>query len=156
MADAACIVLLPLAVDPAQAGGRALGALAVLAAGAVVFVLLRTVERNGWRRKVHVVSEERGLALELRVSLTVLFALCALAQLGGVSVMLAGFVAGLAVAAVGPPRSLAPSRAPSHLPARGTPHTVSTSSMDAPEQRKPLTCTDEKRRASTTSKLRLA
>ncbi|MEP7160776.1 MAG: cation:proton antiporter [Dermatophilaceae bacterium] len=106
VADAACIVLLPLAVDPAQAPSRALGAATLLSAAYLVYLFLRWVERSGRRRAVHEVSEERGLALELRTSLTILFALSAVAQAVQVSVMLAGFSAGLAVAAVGEPRRL--------------------------------------------------
>lgn len=107
IADAACIVALPLAIDPPHAGRAALGALAVLASGVVVFVLLNWVERSGVRQRVHRVSEDRRLAIELRVSLIVLFALAGLATATHVSIMLAGFVFGLAVAAVGEPRRLA-------------------------------------------------
>jgi Kef-type K+ transport system membrane component KefB len=46
LADAVCIVALPLAIDPGRAGRAALGALAVIAAGAVAYVLLSRVERN--------------------------------------------------------------------------------------------------------------
>lgn len=107
IADAVCIVLLPLVIDPSAAARAALGSLLVLGAAAVVFLLLWWVERQGYRRRVHAVSHERGLALELRISLTVLFALAALAQVAGVSIMLAGFAFGIAVAAVGEPRRLA-------------------------------------------------
>ena len=107
IADAMCIVLLPLAIDPAHAGRAALGAGVVLAAGAVFFVVLRSVERSGVGGRVHRVSEDRQFAVELRVSLTVLFAMAALAVAMHVSLMLAGFVAGLAVAAVGEPRRVA-------------------------------------------------
>lgn len=107
IADAACIVALPLAVDPGHAGRAALGALAVLAATALVFLVLWQLEKRGWRKRAHDVSEERKFALELRVNLVVLFALAALATGTHVSVMLAGFGFGLAVAAIGPPRRLA-------------------------------------------------
>jgi len=107
IADAACIVALPLAVDPAHAARAAVGVAAVLAAAAVLFVLLRYLERSGLRRRAHQVSEERKFALELRIQLTVLFGLAALATAGHVSIMLAGFAFGLAVAAVGEPRRLA-------------------------------------------------
>jgi Kef-type K+ transport system membrane component KefB len=56
---------------------------------------------------VHRVSERRSFALELRIQLAVLFALAALAVATHVSIMLAGFTFGLAVAAVGEPRRLA-------------------------------------------------
>lgn len=107
LADAACIVALPFAIDPAHLGRAAVGAMLVIAAAGVVFVVLRYVEQHGYRRRVHALSEDRGLALELRVSLAILFALAALAQWSHVSIMLAGFSFGLAVAAVGEPRRVA-------------------------------------------------
>jgi Kef-type K+ transport system membrane component KefB len=107
IADAACIVALPLAVDPRHAGRAALGALAVLAAAAVLYLVLGYFERSGIRRTVHRVSEERKYALELRVNLVILFALAALATGTHVSIMLAGFSFGLVVAAIGEPRRLA-------------------------------------------------
>lgn len=107
IADAACIVALPLAIDPRHAGRAALGALAVLACAAVVLMLLVWLQRTGLRRRAHRLSEEREFALELRFSLMALFALAALAVSTRVSIMLAGFALGLAVAAVGAPRRLA-------------------------------------------------
>jgi Kef-type K+ transport system membrane component KefB len=107
VADAMCIVLLPLVIDPAHVGRAALGAAAVLVAGGVFFVVLREVERSGIRTRVHRVSEDRQFAVELRFSLAALFALAALAVSVHVSLMLAGFVAGLAVSAVGEPRRVA-------------------------------------------------
>jgi Kef-type K+ transport system membrane component KefB len=107
IADAACIVALPLAIDPAHAGRAAVGAVAVLAAAAVAFAVLWRLERNGIRKRTHDVSEKRKFALELRVNLAILFGLAALAVGLHVSVMLAGFSYGLAVAAIGEPRRLA-------------------------------------------------
>jgi Kef-type K+ transport system membrane component KefB len=107
IADAACIVALPLVIDPAHAGRAALGAAAVLAAAAVLFGALLYLERSGVRRRVHRVSERRKFALEMRVNLVVLFLLGALAVATHVSIMLAGFTFGLAVAATGEPRRLA-------------------------------------------------
>jgi Kef-type K+ transport system membrane component KefB len=107
IADAACIVLLPLAIDPSHAVRAGLGALAVIASGVAAYFAFEWVERSGWRGKVHDVSEERSFAVELRVSLTVLFAMAALAVTLHVSIMLAGFALGLAVSAVGEPRRVA-------------------------------------------------
>jgi Kef-type K+ transport system membrane component KefB len=107
IADAACIVALPLAIDPPHAARAALGALAVILTGIAVFAILLLLERKGLRRRFHVLSEERHFALELRVSLVILFSLAAVATRSHVSIMLAGFVFGLAVAAVGEPRRLA-------------------------------------------------
>ncbi len=106
-ADAACIVLLPLVIDPHHVARASLGAAVVLVAGGVLFLALRAVERSGVRKRVHGVSEERQFAVELRISLTALFAMAALAIAMHVSLMLAGFVSGLAVAAVGEPRRVA-------------------------------------------------
>jgi len=107
VADAATIVALPLVLEP-DAGLRAgVGVLVVGASGVVVFLLLRTAERRGARRRLHRVSEKHRLALELRVSLMLLFAVAALALAVHVSVLLAGFTLGLAVAGVGEPRRLA-------------------------------------------------
>jgi Kef-type K+ transport system membrane component KefB len=80
---------------------------AVVVTGVVLFLVLRTIEESGIRRRVHHVSEEREFAVELRVSLTAMFAMAALAVAVHVSLMLAGFVSGLAVAAVGEPRRVA-------------------------------------------------
>ncbi|MFG1790661.1 cation:proton antiporter [Nocardia sp. NPDC049149] len=107
IADTACVVALPLAIDPGNAGRAALGAAAVAGCAVVLFLLLRWSEKSGARRRVHRISEERKLALELRVSLAMLFALCAVATQTRVSIMLAGFAAGLAVAAIGEPRRVA-------------------------------------------------
>ncbi|MFC8503893.1 cation:proton antiporter [Pedococcus sp. NPDC057267] len=107
VADAACIVLLPLALDPGHAGRAALGALVVAAAAAAAWWGLRWAHTSGRQRAVHRLSEERELAIELRLLLSVLFALAALAVALDVSVLLAGFALGLVVAAVGEPRRVA-------------------------------------------------
>lgn len=107
IADAAGIVLLPLVLDPQRAPVSAAGALTLLVAAVVLYRLLRAAEVSGRRRALHRLSEARHLALELRISLIALFAMAALAHALHVSVMLAGFAAGLAVAAVGEPRRLA-------------------------------------------------
>lgn len=107
IADTAAVVALPLVIDPGNAGRAALGALAVAVCAVVLFFVLRWLEASGVRRRVHRVSEDRAFALELRASLAVLFALCAVAAQTHVSIMLAGFAAGLAVAGVGEPRRVA-------------------------------------------------
>jgi Kef-type K+ transport system membrane component KefB len=107
VADAVCIVALPLAIDPLHAGRAGLGALSVLLAGATLFGVLFLLERKGYRHRLHRVSEDRHFALELRISLVILFSLAAIAGHSHVSVMLAGFVFGLVLAAIGEPRRLA-------------------------------------------------
>jgi Kef-type K+ transport system membrane component KefB len=107
VADIVCIVALPFAVAPGGAGRAVLGVMTVLLVGGLAIGLLALLERSGVRRKVHRVSERRKLAFELRTSLLVLFGLAAVATWSRVSVLLAGFVLGLGVSAVGEPRRLA-------------------------------------------------
>jgi Kef-type K+ transport system membrane component KefB len=107
IADAASIVLLPLVIDPSRALRAALGALAIATCALVLFLILRTGDRRRFRKRLHRYSEKHRFALELRLSLLMLFALCALATTTHVSIMLSGFALGLVVAAVGPPRRLA-------------------------------------------------
>lgn len=107
LADALCIVALPLAIDPGHALRAAGGAALVIVAAVAVFVVFGWLERSGIRRRVHQISEERLFAVELRLQLVILAAMAALAVATHVSVMLAGFAFGLAVTAVGEPRRLA-------------------------------------------------
>ncbi|TFD53758.1 cation:proton antiporter [Cryobacterium sp. Hh11] len=107
IADIAAIVALPLAIDPPNAGRAALGAALIAALAVAVYLLLSRLERNGSRARLHKLSANRKFALELRIQLAILFALSAVAVFSHVSVMLAGFAFGLAVAAVGEPRRLA-------------------------------------------------
>jgi len=107
IADTVSIIALPLVIQPQQAPRTALGALAVAGCAIVLFFGLRAVDRRRLRKRLHRYSQRNRLALELRVSLILLFALCALAVGAQVSIMLAGFALGLVVAAVGEPRRLA-------------------------------------------------
>jgi len=107
IADAASIVLLPLVIDPGRAPRAALGALAIVGGAAVLYVVLRYFDRRGQRKRLHDYSEDRREALELRISLIILFGLAALAVATHVSIMLAGFALGLVLSAIGEPRRLA-------------------------------------------------
>ncbi|WP_019932112.1 cation:proton antiporter [Nocardia sp. BMG111209] len=107
VADTVCTVALPLVIDTGSVVRTALGALAVTAGAVVIYLVLRYLERSGWRHRAHEVSQRRKFALELRISLALLFGLVALATRTHVSVMIAGFATGLAVAGVGEPRRVA-------------------------------------------------
>ncbi|WP_457149045.1 cation:proton antiporter [Mycobacterium sp. URHB0021] len=107
IADAASIVLLPLVINPQQAPRAALGAVAIASGALVLYLVLRRAGRRGRRKRVHRYSEKRRFALELRLSLIMLFGLCALAVTTHVSIMLAGFALGLVISAIGEPRRLA-------------------------------------------------
>ena len=101
VADAACIIALPLVLEPDEAGRAALGVAAVLAVAFVFWLVLTWASKRGWEERVHEVSKERKLALELRFTLTLLFTIAAVAAFLEVSTMLAGFALGIAVASVG-------------------------------------------------------
>lgn len=107
IANAACIVLLPLVIDFRHAATAALGGLAITGCAVLLFVVLRWVDRRGWRQRMHDYSHRNQLALELRINLLVLFGLAMLAVATDVSIMLAGFALGLVIAMVGEPRRLA-------------------------------------------------
>lgn len=107
VADTACIVLLPLIIDPHRAPRAALGAAAIAVCAALLFVVLRYTDRAGYRKRLHKYSEKHRFALELRFSLAILFGLAWLATTTHVSIMLAGFALGLVIAAIGEPRRLA-------------------------------------------------
>ncbi|WP_407666405.1 cation:proton antiporter [Mycobacterium pinniadriaticum] len=107
IADATSIILLPLVIDPDRAVTAAIGAVLIALCAALLFGALWGFDRWGLRKRLHHFSEDNEFALELRISLIVLFALAALAVTTHVSIMLAGFALGLAVKAAGEPRRLA-------------------------------------------------
>jgi Kef-type K+ transport system membrane component KefB len=106
IADAACIIALPLVIDPAHVGRAAIGVAIIAACAVGLYFVLYFLERRGLRHRVHDLSEKHGFALELRLDLLLLFALAAIATVTHVSVLLAGFALGLVVGAVGEPRRL--------------------------------------------------
>ena len=105
IADVACIVALPLVLQPQRVLLVALGGIGIAVAGVLLVILLRRVGQHRLRR-LHAVSESRQFALELRVSLLALFGLAGIAQFTHVSIMMAGFTLGLVLSAVGEPRRL--------------------------------------------------
>lgn len=107
IADAVALVLVPLVIDPPRAVQAAVGAAAVAGGALLIYLMLRALDRRRLRRRLHRYSERRRFALELRISLLLLFGLSALAVSTHGSVMLAGFALGLVVSAVGQPRRLA-------------------------------------------------
>ena len=107
IADTFCIVALPLVEDPHRAASAALGALAVIGAGLLALLLTTALARSHAWRRLQKFSKRRHFGLELRWNLILVFALAGLAQTVGISVLLAGFVVGLGLAAQGQPRRLA-------------------------------------------------
>lgn len=107
IADTACIVALPLAMDPERAPVAAVGALGIAAVASLLALALRWADRGDRWKRLRETSKAHELAIELRVSLILVCSLGALATVSHVSVLLAGFAGGLAVASAGEPRRLA-------------------------------------------------
>jgi Kef-type K+ transport system membrane component KefB len=106
IADVITILSVPIVLQPQRVAHAALGALLVALAAALLLVLARLLSRAGWVHRARRLSKQRHWALDLRLSLLVLFALVWVAQKGGTSVLIAGFGAGVTVALVGGPKRL--------------------------------------------------
>jgi Kef-type K+ transport system membrane component KefB len=106
IADVVTIIAVPIVLAPARTSRTILGG--ALVAGTALLLLgaaraLRDTERV---RRVRALSKRRQWALDLRLSLVVLFLLAWIAQKSGTSVLIAGFGAGLMVAVIGGPKRL--------------------------------------------------
>jgi Kef-type K+ transport system membrane component KefB len=106
VADILTIIAVPLVLQPSKAVHAGLGALAVAGGALLVLAAARVLSREEVVRALRRLSPTRVWALDLRLSLLALFALAALAQGVGTSVMIAGFAAGLVVAVEGGPDRL--------------------------------------------------
>jgi Kef-type K+ transport system membrane component KefB len=106
IADAVTILAISLVLQPDRLASAARGA-ALVAAGAVaVYLVAHRIYAKGWAQRLRARSKQRRWALDLRLSLLILFSLSWVAQESGTSVLVAGFGTGLLVAAVGVPERL--------------------------------------------------
>jgi Kef-type K+ transport system membrane component KefB len=107
IADLLCVIALPLVMDGKHLPKILAGA-AIITVAAVIFgVLLHYGIQRGYIDQVRNVSKTNHFGLELRVSLILLLALAGIAKQFTISVMVAGFAIGLALAANGMPHRLA-------------------------------------------------
>ena len=106
LVDIATIVALPLALTPSQAARIAGGGVLVTVTAIVVFRFVHVIRNNRIITTLRADSVKRGWALDLRLSLVVLFGLAALATRFNTSILIAGFAAGMIVALAGEPRRL--------------------------------------------------
>ena len=106
IADIAAIVLLPLVLEPSRALRAAVGGLLVALCILALYGVVHVIHRRRWVRHARHLSKERSWALDLRLSLLVLFGLVWIAQRTGTGVLIAGFGVGLMVAAIGGPKRL--------------------------------------------------
>lgn len=106
IADVITILSVPIVLQPTRVNHALLGGVLV---GATIVLLLggaRALAGRTWVHRVRHLSKQRHWALDLRLSLLVLFLLAWIAQKGGTSILIAGFGAGLMVAAIGGPKRL--------------------------------------------------
>jgi Kef-type K+ transport system membrane component KefB len=106
VADIVAIISVPLVLQPSRALRALLGGLLVAACILLLFGVTRLLQGRAWVRRVRHWSKRRGWALDLRLSLLILFGLAWVAQRSETSVLVAGFGVGLMVAALGGPKRL--------------------------------------------------
>ncbi len=106
IADVLTILSVPIVLEPGRLEHAALGALLVALGVLVLLLLARALGSHGWVQQARKLSKQRHWALDLRLSLLVLFFLAWVAQKGGTSILIAGFGAGVTVAALGGPKRL--------------------------------------------------
>ena len=106
IADIVTILAVPIVLEPGRIGHVALGGVFVAGAAVVLFALARLLAGREWVHNLRHLSKQRRWALDLRLSLLVLFVLAWIAQKGGTSILIAGFAAGVMVAVIGGPKRL--------------------------------------------------
>ncbi len=106
IADVITILSVPIVLEPGRVTHALLGALLVAGAAALTLLAARVLARQEWVHEVRHLSKQRHWALDLRLSLLMLFVLAWIAEKGGTSILIAGFGAGLTVAVIGGPKRL--------------------------------------------------
>jgi Kef-type K+ transport system membrane component KefB len=107
IADVGTVMAIPLVIRQGSLGGVLLGIVGVLVVSGLVFVAALRVRGAGSTRLVRSRSRRSHWALDLRISLIILFLLAAIAVRQHTSVLIAGFAAGTVLALLGEPRRLA-------------------------------------------------
>ena len=106
IADVLTIVSVPIVLQPSRTRHAVLGTLLVVAAVVALHFAAQLLRRHAWVEHARRLSKTRHWALDLRISLVILFALAWLARKGGTSILIAGFGAGVTVALIGGPKRL--------------------------------------------------
>lgn len=106
IADVVTILSVPIVLQPQRALHALIGAALVTVAVLLLLGLARLLAGHRWVDHVRRLSKQRHWALDLRLSLLVLFGLAWIAQKSGTSVLIAGFGAGVTVALIGGPKRL--------------------------------------------------
>jgi Kef-type K+ transport system membrane component KefB len=106
VADVAATIAIPFVLAPSRAGHVAAGTLLIAGCVIAIFALARSLHGRAGVRVLRRESKRRRWALDLRIALIVLFGLSWIAEETGASLLIAGFGAGLMVAAIGGPKRL--------------------------------------------------
>ncbi len=106
IADVLTIVSVPIVLQPSRTWHAVLGTALVAVAVLAVHFVAKPLRRSVWVEHARRLSRKRHWALDLRISLVILFGLAWLAQKGGTSILIAGFGAGVTVALIGGPKRL--------------------------------------------------
>ena len=106
IADVLTILAIPLVLQPGRVAHTAQGGAFVAAGAVVVYLIAHWAYRQEWTGRLRKRSKKRRWALDLRLSLLVLFTLSWIAQKSGTSILIAGFSTGLLVAALDAPKRL--------------------------------------------------
>jgi Kef-type K+ transport system membrane component KefB len=106
VADVAATVAIPFVLAPGRAGRVAGGTALVAASVIVIFAVAHLLRRSATVKSFRRQGKRRRWAIDLREALIVLFVLAWIAQRTGASLLIAGFGAGLMVAAIGGPKRL--------------------------------------------------
>jgi Kef-type K+ transport system membrane component KefB len=105
--DVVTVLAVPLVLATGTVGKAVLGSVLVIVGAGIVGVIAGATSGRPSVERLRSASVFSGFALDLRVSLVVLFALAWIAERFETSVLIAGFAAGAMVAALGPPKRVA-------------------------------------------------
>jgi Kef-type K+ transport system membrane component KefB len=106
IADVLTVLSVPIVLEPDRVAHAALGGALVAVAVLAAFALARALAAYAWVQRLRGLSKQRRWALDLRLSLLVVFALAWIAHKSGTSILIAGFAAGVMVALLGGPKRL--------------------------------------------------
>lgn len=105
-ADICAMVAIPLVLEPGEALRSFLGALAVAGLGAVILVAAKRGKDTTWVHDLRQEGKRREWAIDLRAAVLTLVTLSFVATEAGTSILVAGFLTGLMVGAIGGPKRL--------------------------------------------------
>jgi Kef-type K+ transport system membrane component KefB len=107
MADVATVLAVPLVIRQGSIGSVLLGIGAIAVSAVAIYLVGHRARDTAVAKRIRKRSKRGHWALDLRVSLVILFALASIAVRQHTSVLIAGFCAGAVLALSGEPRRLA-------------------------------------------------